>query len=82
MDKTNGARALRDAPYHAESLWGLVRAHPDGQTEMCYRLGVSANDLWKAVVAEEGLGTGHTKKSLKRHGWCARPFFVEEVSRP
>jgi hypothetical protein len=76
--RTKAQARLRKMPYHCERLWALVRARGD-RTEMCYRLGRSAAEVYMSICEEESLGTGWTPERLRDEGWTAVRVHVEEL---
>jgi hypothetical protein len=80
---TRKRRLSKDAPYHTERLWALIREVRDDlartrTTEMMYLLAPTRKELWESVVGLEFYGTNQTKASLQEAGWVAREVFVEE----
>ena len=70
-----------NAIYISEPLYALRRRREDGSEEMCYRLSTSVTSLFDAVVNEEVLGGGYTKKLLEADGWRAVKVVVVQESK-
>lgn len=69
------AKALKNSRHavlsNRQCLYALVQKTPEGPC-LCYLMSSNRAELWKQVVEEEWLGTGHTKESLRKAGWRAK----------
>jgi hypothetical protein len=81
MNRPEQVAKLRNAPYHEECLFALVRPvikNGHASTVMCYTLGKTKGELWQSIIDADVLGSGQTKEALRKRGWRPVAVFVRE----